>query len=230
MSVAARRVRMAKRGFSPLSIPWATAFWASGPDFLALGASDGSTLQTWPDEVASLDATNAASIRWPTYRASVAALNNRPALEFITDDTLATASFTSLGQPNTVAVIAKAASTSGSPDIVDGSASARHQIGVRSGSWEAFAGSVLSGGTADTSGHLFIATYNGGSSSLQVDGSTSSGAAGAQAIDRIALGGDIAGTEFFNGHIGFYGLIHRALTTQEKADMRAFAQSFYGTP
>ena len=37
--------------FSPLQVGWTHAYWAEGPEFAALGLSNGAAVATWPDEV-----------------------------------------------------------------------------------------------------------------------------------------------------------------------------------
>lgn len=219
--------------FSPLDIAWHTAFWAEGPNFVALGLTDGTAVSSWPDESGNgRSATQATATSQPLYRATGVGLNSKPAVDFDgTDDWLRTAAFAvELSQPNTLVVVA-IRDTGTDPNFVDGLTDAkRNQLGVRSGSFEMYAGAVVNGPASDTIAHVFIAEYNGASSKFKVDGTETTGNAGAAPIDGITLGSHYSGggTELLDGRIAFVGLYDGILTDDEKQNLTFWAEEHYG--
>ncbi len=222
-------------GFDPLSIEWFTAFWASDPDWTNPG--DGNPVGTWRDAGTKAQDATAASTERPTFRASHASFNNQPIVEFDgVDDDLSTGSWgTSLSQPNEVFVVGRYRTTASSGSIADGtlSSSTRHNLTVNSigPKWQLRAGTLLNGGTADTAIHLFDAVFNGGSSSLDIDGSNIlSGDAGSNALNGVRLGDTYNDGLASEVDIAFYGVFDGTLSAQQRADLLAWSQDTYGTP
>lgn len=60
------------------ALDWLHAYWTEGPEFEALALADAATVTNWPDEVGSLDLTNASSSM--VLDAVNAAFNDKPTL------------------------------------------------------------------------------------------------------------------------------------------------------
>ena len=89
----------------------------------------------------------------------------------------------------------------------------------------------ITGGTADTNPHLLTYTFNGASSSLFVDGtSTITGNAGANALRAIEVFAVANGWGFFSsGHIAFFLIFNTDPTAlPEWAAFKAWVTSTYG--
>lgn len=180
----------------------------------------------------SLDAVQFTGTKQPAYRASVAALNGKPAVQGDgVDDFLQTAAWSSaLTQPSSVVVVG---SVSAEDNLTDGITSTnRHLVKEILGTdWRIFAGTSVDGGTSDTDPHLFAAVFNGASSTLDVDGvEVVSGNAGAQTLTGLTIGSNYNGTAAWNsGHIAFVGAI--AGDIEADANWPAFVawvESHYG--
>jgi hypothetical protein len=91
------------------------------------------------------------------------------------DDILISGSYSLVGQPITDIVVG-AIDNSGDAALFSGDNNLNVEEGAalllydNSGSWGIFSGTILSGGTRDTTPHVFEAVYNGASSTLDVDG------------------------------------------------------------
>lgn len=227
------------QAFDPLTaIPWHTAFWASDPRWANPG--DGGSVSTWRDGTGNgRDATQATGSKQPTYRAATAALGSRPTVQGDGGDILQTASFTALNTALSVVVIGAFTVTTAGQSLIDGptaTSTNRVVIATTTGPvWLAYAGTVLSGGTVDTNGHLFrgYATDTGAGDALSVDGAaTASGNAGTTGIpwDTIALfaNGGAGGTGFASAHLAFAGVYVGDVTAHAQwAAFKQFARSFY---
>lgn len=227
------------QAFNPLTaIGWHTAFWASDPGWSNPGA--GGSVSTWRDGTNNgRNATQATGSKQPTWRAATTALGSRPTVQGDGGDYLETASFTAINSPVSAVVIAAMTSTAAGQSLIDGpvaTANNRVVIGITTGPvWLGYAGSVLSGGTADTNGHLFrvYATDTGSGDALSVDGAaTASGNAGTtgipwDTIDLFANGG-AGGTGFASAHIAFAGVYVGDVTAHAQwAAFKAWANTFY---
>lgn len=218
--------------FSPLDIAWHTCMWASGAEFAALALADGAAVATWPDEASTHDATQATGSKQPTYRAAVAAFNNKPVIEGDrVDDYLATAAFTELAQPTTIVLVGATANSDNY--LFDGIVTNKRNYLKRrpSNLWEqGTSGAEGHPNAADSNAHLHIATYNGASSSHQVDGTSSSTTLGTDGLTGLTLFSYFNHDAQFGRYIAFLGVINATLTAQNKTDLRTWAQSYYGTP
>lgn len=237
MSMIINAYRFAAGGggaFDPLSISWHTAFWAEDPNWTDPG--DGNPVSQWDDASGNgRHATQATGSQQPTFRSSDAGYNNKPVVDADGGDLLQTSAFGSpLSQPGTLVVVGSTESNLGV--LVTGlTSTARWQL-YRADSnqrrHKMYAGSELASGSAGpTAPTLFVATYDGGSSSLERNGSTiMAGNAGSQSLDGLSLFAYLDGTFGEVGRIAFLGLIGRELTSQEKSDLLSWSQSHYGTP
>ncbi len=219
----------------PLSIDWHAAFWAEDPNWTDPG--DGNAVSQWDDGSGNgRHATQGTGTKQPIYRASVAALNNKPAVEFDgSDDALQTSGFGTLSQPNDVVIVALwrggGTGTLGLSDgIVSGS---RHFVFVDDvgDNFSINSGSTIEGSQADTDGHLLIATFDT-TDVLELDGVTDvSGDAGAQSLTGVTLGARYdAGGVFGDFTIAFYGVKDGLLTQQERDDLLEWSRDHYLTP
>lgn len=237
---------------------------ASAFDLSLFAASIGSSIEWWFDADAAYitlatgvsqwadrsgnanHAAQATGAAQPAYSASVAALNNKPAVNFDgTDDVLARATFTqgACTQPNTIFLVAAPDDTgtalaSGQLMVDGGSAgTARHVIDITASAAttsvsDLFAGAALISSPAFTStgGHVFEGVFNGASSIVSVDGarSTATGAGGAQNMNGITIGNRFATSFYFDGHIAEMFMLSGALDATQRATVRAWLASKYG--
>lgn len=228
------------QAFNPLTvIGWHTAFWASDPAWTNPG--DGGAVSSWRDGTNNgRDATQATGAKQPTWRAATSVLGSRPTVQGDGGDYLQTASFTAINSPVTVIVIGAFTVTTSGQNLIDGptaTSTNRVVIGTTTGPvWLAYAGAMLSGGTADTNGHMFraYATDAGSGDALSVDGAaTASGNAGTTGIpwNTIALfanGNGGTGTGFASAHIAFAGVYVGDLTAHAQwAAFKAWVRSYY---
>lgn len=109
-------------------------------------------------------------------------------------------------------------------------------VGVSSGAWW-YGGddSVLTGGTADLTPHVFVKTYagSGGAASLYVDGAlVASSTPGAMALSAgyciASYLNAIAGSASVD--IGDVLIVQGALTSDRRAAIRSYLKDLYGTP
>ena len=178
--------------------------------------------------------------RQPTYRASTAAYNNKPTVQFATDDVLAV-DIADVAQPFYLLVIGN---TAGGTDIerlvgIGGGEADSNGSGFgdnSAGTYSLRAGApTLTGGSTNASPRLFRGTYNGASSALSVDGAaTASGTTGTGAAEVFVLGAasDATLSAFsyhLNGSIAYAALFTTDPSGQaEWSTFKAWVTSFYG--
>lgn len=221
-------------GFDPLSIGWHSAYWAEDPAWTNPG--DGNAVTTWTDASGNgRSITQGTPGHRPLYRASVAALNNKPALDFDgTDDGLASGSaFTATsGDLTKVIVLQWQTAQAGTRHFWSwGNTGGRADLfAYFSGKWATYSPAlgVLEGSASDQSPHLIIATF-AAAAKIEVDGATVATGSGGGSLSSHSIGRYAAGTEPFDGYIAFAGLYNGTLTAQQKADLLAWSQSHYGT-
>jgi hypothetical protein len=199
--------------FDPLkAIPWHSVFWAGDPAWSNPG--DGNAVTTWRDGSGNGRDLGGSGATRPLFRASVAALNNRPAVQGDGVDDLLSVTFTSVPQPYSLVVVASMAGGT-FPAAVGGGAATNGSDMVlvyrsTSGYFKMFAGSADVGPTSgDANPHAFRAHFNGASSALAVGSSVTSGSPGTRAIARL----NVCGTPYTaanvksSGHVAFVGLV-----------------------
>ena len=95
-----------------------------------------------------------------------------------------------------------------------------------------FAGTLgaTSGITVDTNLHIGIYEANGASSSIKIDSTTGSGSWGTNSFRGIIFAAGPSNIQNANVQIAMGGWIDGLLTTQQKNDLRTWAQTYYGTP
>ena len=178
----------------------------------------------------SLDANQATGSKQPAYRASVAALNDRPAIQGDgTDDFLQTAAWSSgLTQPVSVIAIGAISATD---TMVDGDDTTNRSMILRSGGqWAIHAGTLVKNGTADDNPHLFVGYFAGASSTLDVDGAqVVAGAANTGAPDGLTLLATAALASYNSGHVAFVGVFDGDITAEANwAAFTAWVADHYG--
>lgn len=227
--------------FSPLSIPWHTAFWAEGPSFEALELSDSDPVPIWPDEASGFgDAEQATPASRPIYVASHSSFNNKPVVQGDgSDDVLVTGTGTALSQPNTVVVIGRVASVAIPGTMVGGERSTggvSHLVtgdaNGATGRYRIYAGTNVrtANNVQDSQAHLFIARFDS-TDTLEMDGNqVISGNAGGFNVEQLSLFAFPNGNEPLEGEVAFAALLDGVLTVQQKNALLAWSQSYYGTP
>lgn len=241
MNLARRRGSEARRtiagAFDPSTITgWHLLGWASNP---AQTPAADALVATWEDMTANnRDLANIFGDGYsPRYRAAVAALGGKPALQFDGGDFLSVG-FSALTQPYSVAVIgALTGWVNGSVmglagGVVDG---ARSDIfAYNDNKWYGFAGSSLGAPSpaVNANGHLWILDVNGGSSTLRLDGvAVATGAIGSQVLSGLIVGSLFSLNFPMSGHLAMVGIkASGLLTSAERNALLAGSQAFYGTP
>ncbi len=225
--------------FDPLSIGWTHVYWASSPnqtltDGQLVGTATGGGAAGWKDNAASgaLDATSAGlDTSRPVHRSSVAGLNSKPAIEFVSSDFLL-ANVTDMTQPVEVFIVFQFKTASGTfQTLYQGSAGDLYWIVGTDDLWP-YAGSGTTGyGNPGTTGHCARVLYQGASSTVSMDG-TQIGAAnwGSGNMTQVLLGAQTGGGSPLVGYIAFIGYMDGTLTSQQRTDLVTWSRSFYGTP
>ena len=223
--------------FNPLTaITWEAVFFAEDADWTNPG--DGNAVSQWDDASAnSRHASQATSGKRPIYRSSVAALNNKPALDFTraSQQSLSTASWT-LAQPMSYVAVANLDATAGENYLVHGGSAASAFLGDTntSNKWQMYAGTTVreSSGAPDTAGHLFTWVYNGASSVAYLDG-TSIIALGSPGTGGVIAGLNIgrfatAETANWDGAVAFVGVYAGDITADgQYANLKTFFAAHY---
>lgn len=231
MSRIAVRTQMAAGAlFDPVtSINWHSLFYASGPEMGPLYA-DGAAISAWPDEVSARSAVQATGTRQPAWRASVAALNNKPAIQGDgVDDRLVVTFTPAIGQPYTVVAIGSFSSTT--KTMIDGvSASGRFNRSAAGLFAMVGGGSITTAATPGTTPHLFRGFWNGASSTAVMDETNPYGGnAGANQNDGFTIGCRADGANVNGGHVALVGLYEGDLTAHGQwAAFKTWITSFYG--
>lgn len=218
--------------YNPVTaISWAYAYWAEGADFVASGPIDGTGVSTWHDEIGSSNFTTPGGSTSPHYIAAATELGNKPAIRFrIGQFDRLDATWGPLAQPNSLVIIGAHNGGLSNRDYVDSLSANRQLFDDTGGVWRMLASSSAPTSiAADDNKHLFIALYNGASSTLQVDGTVSSTVnPGTNSISAPILGFSNALNR--NPVYAFIGWKSGALTAGEISALRTWSQSYYGTP
>jgi hypothetical protein len=237
---AGKGIPAAAAAFSPLQLGFNHLYWAEGPEFVAQGIADGGTVQTWPDEIGTANATQATSARRPLYRTSGTGLS-QPCIDFDGgDDCFPAVAFSpTFSVPHSVVIIAYNDATNIDDYIIDGMDSGHRRIvGLQATSniFRHYAGA--SGTAGPPTGHVTVAKrgfvskiVSGSSDILKIDGNVwSTVNAGDQAFNGISIGGayDGLGAEF-DGRIALVGTYDGDVETAPKwAQFAEWAWAKYG--
>ena len=223
-------------GFSPLSIPWHSAFWASDPGWTP--PVDGAAVTSWRNAgTSAANATQSTGANQPTYRAAYTNLNGKPAVDFDGGDGLISTS-ASITQPNHVVVVGwcDPAGSGANRTLTDGSSNARHILrntGTVTGTV------FMNGSTAQTIAgagrdgpFILCGLFNGATSKCRMNGTdyTVPGTVGTWPLANLRVGFDTASTNAFIGAIAFVGVSDTELTAQQITDLETWAKNSYGVP
>lgn len=177
------------------------------------GKVDGDALTSWTD-AGSQGKNLAEATNPPSYRTNV--INSLPVVRFDgTNDTLTAASITAIAQPLTVFMVVKSNNLS-KDRYWDTRITGRTLFGNDTSGYELYAGSsVLTGGSRDTSFHIFTVVYNGASSIARRDGtSIITGNPGAGSMTpEFVVGSDGLGGDFLSGDVAECGVYNVSLST-----------------
>ena len=228
MSLALRRAASQRTGgFDPLTVGWTHAYWAEGPEFVALGLSNGGAVGTFPDEIGTADLTQGTGSAQPAFQSSVAALGNRATVKSDGADWVGPTTITIITQPFSVVVVESGASAGSL--LVSTAGDLGWCFYMSGGVWLANAGSTISGGSADSGAHMLRFYANGASSKLAEDetvvvtGNAGTYGAGPIQLFRIPVGFNSA------AHLAFVGIYAGDVTTDPKwASFKAWAATHYG--
>ncbi len=228
VSLALRRAASQRTGgFDPLTVGWTHAYWAEGPEFVALGLSNGGAVGTFPDEIGTADLTQGTGSAQPAFQSSVAALGNRATVKSDGADWVGPTTITIITQPFSVVVVESGA-TAGSL-LVSTTGDLGWCFYMSGGVWLANAGSTISGGSADSGAHMLRFYANSASSKLAEDetvvvtGNAGTYGAGPIQLFRIPAGFNSA------AHLAFVGIYAGDVTTDPKwASFKAWAATHYG--
>lgn len=226
-SAAATATPAAAGTFNPLTtVSWHTSVWASQMD---PARTDGDPVPVW-GPFTPVEATQ------PVYRASVAAYNSKPAVEFDLSPMITADFATDLTQPLTVVVVGNVA-TGPQFFFAGGDATRRadgwaHGLGTPA-TWGTNAGvDLLSQHDVPLNSRvIFVATFNGATSTSRINGVTATpGNAGTHILRALRLGGNSVNTadRRMVGHVLFAGLKAGELTAQELTDLESGFAAEYG--
>lgn len=216
-------------GAAVLSLPSTNrlAWWNANRDVysdtgLTALATDGGTVGGWKDQNDTNHVTQGTAGDRPVYRAGVAALNNKPAIEFVSSDFLIKTGMAAglVANLNVYSIYVVFATTSGSlitpysegnsgaatPFVTTNVNAAQVTYSHRDG-----VGTIASGGggAAANNGAKHLITVRriaSNSWAMRLDGvevNTSSNAPGSTSINQVAIGtfARVTNTQFFVGHI-----------------------------
>ncbi len=240
MTVATALRRTGASGFDPLtSIAWEAAFWASDPSWSNPG--DGNGVSSWRNAGSRAGAGNAvqaASNLQPIYRASVAALNGQPGIDFdgagATGDRLLTANFSSsFSTAATFVVIGKRDGAGGGNNeciMKTADASTYTQIYMSpSLRFNPYASGFFAGPAHDTNAHLLRGYFAGASSAIAVDERVTTGTLSTSLCAFVGFGYGTSSSDAANMTIAFAGLYAGNITTDGQwSAFKTWAASTYG--
>lgn len=202
--------------------------WASDPAWANPG--DGGAVASWRNGGSvGGNPTQAVAAAKPTFRASVAALNGRAAVEFDGGDGL-DVDVADIAQPFKVVAVIKAGGLGVARGFL-GLVASGERCGVTSTDlWIANASAALTGGAVNTNGHVYRATYNSPTNSQLVLDETvlATGDAGPNGLQRFQPGTNGAGTAQWLGHIAFIGVYAGTVADASLTTVARGLGRFYG--
>lgn len=198
--------------------------------------ADGDPVDSWRNMTGGGDPASTGANR-PTYRASVAAYNNKPAVEFASASSQRLDfDVVNLGQPFSLVVIGNTNGSGTAAERLMGSGgNSANGIGDTAGNaWTLQFGAGLNGGACDANPHLFRGYANGASSVVAVDGTViATGNASTNTLTRLTIGAGANATpvfaNFLNGRIVVAGVAIGDVSTQAGwAKFKAWVTLEYG--
>ena len=215
--------------FSPIDL--SPALWLDASDETTITESGGAVSQ-WDDKSGNgYHVAQGTSANQPT--TGTRTVNGLNVIDFDgSNDSLVDADGPTFSQPNTIIVVAEFDDVSGINNVVDGRINAQRNL-LRAGSnnFLMYAGSVLSGGSPVTATpYAMVATFDGVSSSLRVNGSTVlTGNVGTQDFASIRIGAEFDGVgQELDGAVGEIIIVNGTLTAQQIADTETYLADKWG--
>lgn len=224
--------------FSPLQVGWTHAYWAEGPEFVALGLSDGGAVGTWPDEIGTADLTQATAGLRPTYR-TAGTINSVPAVRGDGTQYYRDTASMSMSQGHSTVVITRLTSVAGTwATIIDGTPANRAWVAVRTGGtlgWNLYAGggNPTAGTPVANTSYLLVTLFNGASSVLDINGTqVVAGDPGGNARGGVSLfnsSSALGRPAAVSADIAFVGLFSGDARTDPKwSQFKTWVTSHYG--
>lgn len=197
------------------------------------GLVDGDPVATWSDTSGNArDMTQSTASKRPTWRTAV--LNGKAVVRFDgSDDYLSvTSAYTLIAQPFSVFAVVKANSTNTVDRLFDDSNDGSRSLmgGDAAGAYQMYAGgSVLTGGTRNTSWVVWEGQFNGASSKLIVASLTViTGDPGSQGNNQIFVGCDYAGLEPWDGDMAELFVVNSVLSASDQDKVMDYFLAQYG--
>jgi len=191
------------------------------------------TVSAWADLSGhGNNAAQATASQQPTYSAADANYGGQPSVVFTTASTQGLTSSFAVSQPDTIVIIGTSftrGAGAGSA-FIDTASGSRQLIWLNSsGVFQMYAGSFV-GIAGNFLPHMFMAVYNGASSSLYVDNSQTAAASGNAGANNLASAGiaGIIGTDSLNGSIAEMIVYNGALGAAQLAQLSAYVKARYG--
>lgn len=209
------------------------AAWASDP--LWAPPADGAATSSIRDSgsARSSDPSSTGTAR-PLFRLADTGFNSHSVLEFTAASSqVLDVDVTDIPQPFTVVVVGKLSSTGISQRFIGLGDDSSGGVGSTSGNlWFMRAGTSLSDGASSTAApHVFMATFNGASSALSIDGtSVATGAGGSTALSKWTLGAGSSASlfaNFLNGKLAF-AAVYSGTPLSTHTDLVRALGAYYG--
>lgn len=187
-------------------IPWRNLYSAELTQTTPF-TPDGVVAQ-WDDSVGGKHVLQGTAGLRPTYRSSLSVFNGKPGIEFDGDFLqLASATFGTITQPVSILTLISLDSPDSSTDVFIGSASATtFSVGKVSSQYNLNAGSSFSAGTVGSNTQILLAASFTPQAALLFDGTATVGAAGANSLAGLTIGGDNSGAASAKFYINFVGI------------------------
>jgi len=204
-------------------------------------ASDGDVVGNLTDKAVSADHVSQATTgNKPTWQNGAGdQLNGHPVIEFDGIDDWLRGAFTTggaLAQPFTVFVVAKldvAATGDGASHAIGDSDDSTNRMKMDQSSgnvWDIYAGVGLSGGASDSNWNIWLARFNGVTSTLWMNGILEAGPgnAGAHNPDGLTIGADRLGFSPWNGVFVERVTYDSDLSNADKNEVGTYLATRYG--
>ena len=184
----------------------------------------------------TFNAVQATAGSQPTFRASTAAFNGHPTIQFDGGDYLASGAGAAQSQPISVVVIGQATTLGGAGAVslfCDGISAARMALGYyQTGSKVRVIGTAaLDLNGADTNPHLLTGLLNGASSAATKDGTSLGTGTTSTAVTPtgMTIGASYLAANFVTGHIAFVGWYVGDITAHANwTRFKAWVREHYG--
>lgn len=193
------------------------------------GLANDATVTTWENLVTT--GPDAAAVSGTVLYKS-AGLNAGPSL-YATNARMNAEGFSAFGEPVTVVIVGKVDSLSATnrtaiDALSTSDNSNRLVVRVEQTMYGMTRDTGFSAGTSDTNPHLFEAVFNGESSALYVDTAEPlAGSTGTSSTDTIVLFNRGDSARPWVGHIGCVIVVPGLLSTDQRADLRAYLNERY---